>query len=67
LIASADAVVCPSDCNSHTAYHQVKRPCRQAGTPCLFYQGTGVSSFALALSRLATGEQSLSGGPVLNS
>lgn len=67
LIASADAVLCPTDCVSHTAYYQVKRQCRQAGTPCLFYQGTGVSSFALALSRLATGERSLSGGLALNS
>ena len=66
LIASADAVLCPTDCVSHSAYHQVKRQCRQAGTPCLFYQGAGVSSFALALSRLTTGERALDEGPNLH-
>jgi len=59
LINGADAVLCPTDCVSHTAYYQVKRQCRQAGIPCLFYQGAGVSSFALALARLSAGECSL--------
>ena len=66
LIASADAVLCPTDCVSHSAYHQVKRQCRQAGTPCLFYQGAGVSSFALALSRLTTVECPLDEVPNLH-
>lgn len=54
MLSSADAVLCPTDCVSHSAYHCVKRQCRRRGTPCLFYRGSGVSGFSLALSKLAS-------------
>jgi hypothetical protein len=63
LLSSADAVLCPTDCVSHSAYHCVKRQCRRRGTPCLFYRGSGVSGFSLALSKLAKGDASLGPGP----
>ncbi len=59
LIAGADAVICPTDCVSHSAYYQLKRHCRRTATPCLFYQGAGVGSFSQALARLHAGEASL--------
>lgn len=61
MIGSADAVVCPTDRVSHSAYHHVKSHCKRAGKPCLFYQGGGVSGFAVAMSRVQRGEFSLAG------
>lgn len=59
LILGADAVVCPTDQVSHSAYFQVKSHCKRVGKPCLFYQGTGVSSFATAMGRVSRGEFSV--------
>lgn len=61
LIHRADAVICPTDCVSHTAYYNLKSHCKRTGKPCLFFKGTGVSSFAVAMARIARGEFSLSG------
>jgi hypothetical protein len=61
LIRSADAVVCPTDSVSHSAYYQVNNQCKRVGKPCLFYKGAGVSGFALAMSRVLRGEFSVSG------
>lgn len=61
LIHRADAVVCPTDCVSHTAYYNLKNHCKRTGKPCLFFKGTGVGSFALAMTRIAKGEFSLPG------
>jgi len=61
LIHAADAVICPTDCVSHSAYYQLKRQCKRSGKPCLLFKGAGVSGFAVALTRLTSGEQSLAG------
>jgi hypothetical protein len=61
LIRCADAVVCPTDSVSHSAYYQVKNHCKRVGKPCLFYKGAGVSGFALAMSRVLRGEFSVAG------
>lgn len=61
LIHGADAVLCPTDNISHSAYYQVKNHCKRVGKPCLFYQGSGVSSFAAAMTRMSRGEFSLAG------
>jgi hypothetical protein len=59
MINGADAVVCPTDCVSHSAYYQVKRQCKRSGKPCLLLKSAGVSGFAVALARLAAGQSSL--------
>lgn len=61
LIRSADAVICPTDCVSHSAYYNLKNHCKRTGKPCLFFKGAGVSSFAVAMARLSRGEFSLTG------
>lgn len=53
MINGADAVICPTDCVSHSAYYRLKRHCKRTGKPCLLFKGAGVSSFALALDRLS--------------
>lgn len=60
LINGADAVLCPTDCVSHSAYYQLKRQCKRSGKPCLLFKGSGISGFAVALARLAAGQSSLS-------
>ena len=59
LIGGADAVLCPTDSVSHSAYYQVKAHCKRVGKPCLFYAGGGISSFAQAVARINRGEFSL--------
>ena len=59
MIGGADAVVCPTDCVSHSAYYQLKRQCKRSGKPCLLFKGAGISGFAVALARLAAGQFSL--------
>lgn len=59
MIRGADAVMCPTDCVSHSAYYQLKRQCKQSGKPCLLFKGAGVSGFAVALARLSAGQCSL--------
>ena len=59
MIASADAVLCPTDCVGHAAYYSLKQHCRKSRKPCLLFKGAGVSSFAFALSRLSAGDASL--------
>lgn len=61
MIHGADAVLCPTDNISHSAYYQVKSQCKRVGKPCLFYKGSGVSSFAVAMKRVTRGEFSLAG------
>jgi hypothetical protein len=55
LISGADAVLCPTDCVSHSAYYQLKRQCKRSGKPCLLFKGASVSGFAVALARLMAG------------
>jgi hypothetical protein len=55
LISGADAVLCPTDCVSHSAYYQLKRQCKRSGKPCLLFKGASVSGFAVALTRLMAG------------
>lgn len=55
LIATADAVLCPTDCVSHGAYYLLKRFCKRSGKPCLLFKGAGISSFAIALTQVAAG------------
>jgi hypothetical protein len=61
MINSADAVICPTDCVSHSAYYQLKRHCKRTGKPCLLFKGAGVSGFAMALAQLSSGRISLHG------
>lgn len=61
LIHGADAVVCPTDCVSHSAYYHLKNQCKRIGKPVLFFKGASVSSFALAMSRVSSGDYSLAG------
>jgi hypothetical protein len=55
LLAASDAVICPTDCVGHMAYHQLKRHCKQVGKPCVLVKNSGLASFAAGLSRLAEG------------
>ncbi len=61
MIYGASAVICPTDCVSHAAYYQVKRLCRLGHKPCLLFKGMGVSSFAAALAKIASGKASMNG------
>ncbi|TXG78725.1 MAG: DUF2325 domain-containing protein [Rhodocyclaceae bacterium] len=61
MIHGADAVVCPTDCVSHSAYYHLKNQCKRIGKPVLFFKGASVSSFALAMTRVAGGDYSLAG------
>lgn len=53
LLARADAVICPTDCVSHTAFHQVKRFCKGRGLPHQFPKTSGVTGLRYALQRLS--------------
>jgi hypothetical protein len=55
MLASSDAVICPTDCVGHLAYYQLKQHCKQAGKPCVLVKSSGVAVFAAALTRLADG------------
>jgi hypothetical protein len=59
LIHGADAVVCPTDHIGHSAYYQIKSQCKRVGKPCLFYKGSGVSSFAVAINKVSRGDFSV--------
>lgn len=61
MIHGADAVICPTDCVSHSAYYQLKRHCKRSGKPCLLFKGSGISGFAAALARVSSGQSSLNG------
>ncbi len=56
MIHRAQSVICPTDCVCHAAYHQVKRLCRSSQKPCLLFKGMGVTSFAVALEKIASGK-----------
>jgi hypothetical protein len=62
LLASSDAVICPTDCVGHLAYYQLKQHCKQAGKPCVLVKSSGVASFADALTRLADGRAEIQPG-----
>lgn len=59
LLAASDAVICPTDCVSHTAYYQLKRHCKLYQKPCVLTKNSGVSGFATALSQLAEGQANI--------
>ena len=63
MIYGATAVICPTDYVSHAAYYQVKRLCRLGHKPCLLFKGTGVSSFAAALTKITSGQASINSSP----
>jgi hypothetical protein len=56
LLATSEAVICPTDCVGHMAYYQLKQHCKQAGKPCVLMKSSGIASFAAALTRLAEGK-----------
>lgn len=58
LLAASDAVICPTDCVSHTAYYQLKRHCKTYGKPCVLTK-SGIAGFAAALTRLAEGRATI--------
>lgn len=53
LLASSDAVICPTDSVGHLAYYQLKQHCKLAGKPYALVKSSGIASFAAALTRLA--------------
>lgn len=52
LLNSADAVICPTDCVSHSAYYQLKRHCKQQNKPCMMARSSGIASVAVAMQQL---------------
>jgi hypothetical protein len=62
LLASSDAVICPTDTVGHLAYYQVKDHCKQANKPCVLIKRSGVAGFAAALMKLQRGEAQISAG-----
>jgi hypothetical protein len=60
LLASSDAVICPTDAVGHLAYYQVKEHCKQAQKPCVLIKRSGVAGFAAALMKLQRGETEIS-------
>lgn len=59
MINGADAVICPTDCVSHAAYYSLKRHCKRSSKPCLLFKGSGISGFAVALTRAANGQANI--------
>lgn len=59
LLASADAVICPTDCVSHDAYWRTKRYCKRTGKPCVFIAKSGVSSFAHGITEIPMAQENL--------
>lgn len=57
MIHAADAVICPTDCVSHSAYYRLKRQCKRDGKPCMLFKGASVTGFAMALTRLAAADE----------
>lgn len=55
LLATSDAVICPTDCVSHNAYYLLKRHCKTHGKPCVLTRNSGIAGFAAALTKLAEG------------
>lgn len=53
MLASADAVVCTTDCVSHDAYYRSKRFCKRFAKPCVLLRSSGVTTFARALESVA--------------
>jgi len=53
MLSAADAVICPADNVSHSAYYVVKRLCKQYGKPCVLLKRSGLSTFARGLAELA--------------
>lgn len=53
MLASADAVVCTTDCVSHDAYYRSKRFCKRFAKPCVLLRSSGVTTFARALETVA--------------
>jgi hypothetical protein len=53
MLASADAVVCTTDCVSHDAYYRSKRFCKRFAKPCVLLRSSGVTTFARALEAVA--------------
>lgn len=56
LLATSDAVICPTDCVSHNAYYLLKRHCKMYGKPCVLTRNSGVAGFAAALTKLVEGQ-----------
>lgn len=54
LLCAADAVICPADNVSHSAYYAVKRLCKQYGKPCVLLKRSGLSTFARGLAELCS-------------
>jgi hypothetical protein len=63
LLSAADAVICPADCVSHSAYYQIKRHCKRMDKPCVLLRNSGLASFAVGLARLGKGEVEIGGAP----
>lgn len=53
MLASADAVLCATDCVSHDAYYRLKKVCKRDNKPHVFLPTSGISSFARALETVA--------------
>lgn len=53
MLASADAVVCATDCVSHDAYHRLKRFCKRHHKKHAFMRTSGISTFVRAIESVA--------------
>lgn len=65
LLASSDAVICPTDSVGHLAYYQLKQHCKLAGKPYALVKSSGIASFAAALTRLAEGRADIHATPLV--
>jgi hypothetical protein len=52
LVKRAEAVICPIDCNSHSASLCVKKVCKDLNKPCVLLRNSGLGVLKRTLSRL---------------
>ncbi|RJR33564.1 MAG: DUF2325 domain-containing protein [Deltaproteobacteria bacterium] len=52
MVKRAEAVICPIDCNSHSASLCVKKVCKDLNKPCVLLRNSGLGVLKRTLSRL---------------
>jgi hypothetical protein len=56
MVERAEAVICPIDCNSHSASLCVKKICKDLNKPCVLLRNSGLGTLKRTLFRLAAAE-----------
>lgn len=56
LVERAEAVICPINCNSHSASLCVKKVCKDLNKPCVLMRNSGLGALKRTLVRLAAAE-----------